>query len=287
VNVLGYVAIQSIAAYVGLFALTRVLGKRQIAQLTFFDYIVGITIGSMAAAWSLNEVSTARALLALAIWGVLAVILAWVEKKSYWGRKFLDGKPVPLVEQGKLLEANLKQVRMSVDELMVLLREKGIFNLSDVNEAVFETNGKVSTMKKPELQPVTRNDLGIQSAPESAPKFLVISGEVVSPNLKQMGRDRQWLETELEKQGIADISSVFVAQMDAKGQLYIDKYNDMAVQPMPQDKPLLLASLKKSVADLETFAMQTGRGEVKAEYQQLARELEDVVRRMTPYLKGQ
>jgi uncharacterized membrane protein YcaP (DUF421 family) len=213
-------------------------------------------------------------------------VLAFIERKLYWIRVLLDGKPTVLVEEGKLLDENLKKVQISIDEFMVLLRQKDIFDLSEVDYAVMENNGTVSVRKKPEQQPVTRKDMNIPVAPESVPEFLIISGQVVDNNLQQLGYSRKWLQTELEKQGVADPSDVFAAQLDSKGSLYIDVYKDLAVHPQIQAKPLLLASLKKAEADLEMYSLQTENKEARSTYERLARETNDVIRRTTPYLQS-
>ncbi|QQE80150.1 DUF421 domain-containing protein [Alicyclobacillus sp. SO9] len=282
----GEILLKSVVSFAVLFIFARWMGKRQIAQLTFFDYVAGITIGNMAASWALAEVISRTALTGLVVWTVLSSVLAMIERNSYRVRVLLDGKPTVLVEQGKLLEENLKKVQISLNEFMVLLRQKDVFDLSEVDYAVMENNGKVSVRKKPERQPVTKKDLHVPVAPEAVPQFLVIGGQIIDKTLQQLGYSRKWLQTELEKQGVADPSDVFAAQLDSKGVLYLDMYKDLTVHPQVQAKPLLLASLKKAEADLEMYSLQTEDREARGLYESLARETQDIIRRMTPFLQS-
>jgi len=112
------ITIQSIFSFVALFFLARLMGKRQIAQLTFFDYICGITIGNIAASLSLDDVQTIHAIVSLLIWFFFSIGLAWIQRKSYRARVILDGRPTVLIEQGNVLEENLKKVNISIEEMV-------------------------------------------------------------------------------------------------------------------------------------------------------------------------
>lgn len=129
---------QSIIAFFVLFVLARILGKRQIAQLTFFDYVTGLTLGNIAGAWSLDQVKNLHAIIALSIWTLLTIALALIQIKFYKSRSILDGKPRELIQAGKLLEKNLKKARLSTEELLLMLRQKNAFKVADVEYAVFE-----------------------------------------------------------------------------------------------------------------------------------------------------
>src|SRR5699024_1947228 len=148
--------IRSVIAFLLLLVMARVMGKKQISQLTFFDYCVGITIGSIAATLSIDQnVKAANGLVALFIWGLFPIILAYVSLKSMGFTKLIDGKATILIQNGEILEKNMKKNLLTADELILLLREKGVFNISDVEMAVLETNGQLSVMLKTEKQPVT------------------------------------------------------------------------------------------------------------------------------------
>lgn len=276
---------QSIVAFFFLFLLARLLGKRQIAQLTFFDYIAGITIGNIAALWSLDEVKTRHAILSLVIWALLSIVLAYIQKKSYWSRVIMDGRPTVMIRNGEILEKSLSKEHLSVEELMLMLRQKDIFKVSDVEYAVFEHNGKLSVMKKSELQPITPKDAHIPVVEEHESRVLIIDGNVMDISLKQLGYTKEWLLGEIMRQGAQKFDDVFFAQIDSNGNLYVDLYHDSVKFPEIKMKPLLAASLKKMQTDLEKFALETQNADAKKSYMDMAHKLKSVLDEALPFLK--
>lgn len=218
--------IQGVFAFVVLFILTRIMGKRQIAQLTFFDYVVALVIGDIAATWSMDDITGVHAVCELLVWTLLALLLAWVHRKFYFTRVLLDGRPTIVIEYGNVLQDNLKKVNLTIDEMMLLLREKDVFKLSDVEYAIFEINGKISVMKKADLQPVTPKDMGLQVTAEHTPHLVIMDGQVIKKSLTKAGCTEEWLLSEIKKQGAMRFSDVFVAQVDSHGNVYANLYND-------------------------------------------------------------
>ncbi|MDY0407901.1 DUF421 domain-containing protein [Virgibacillus soli] len=221
------ILIRSIASFLLLLIMTRIMGKKQLSQLTFFDYCVGITIGSIAASMSVDQnIKIANGLVSLLIWGLFPLALAFTGLKS---RKFLrmtDGRPAIVIKNGKILEKSMKKNQLAIDELMMLLREKSVFKVTDVEMAVLETNGELSIMKKADQQPVTPKVLGMVVQQESSPSLLIVDGHVLEKNLSRLGYTKNWLETEIKNQGANSVQEVFLAQVDANGKLYVDVYND-------------------------------------------------------------
>jgi uncharacterized membrane protein YcaP (DUF421 family) len=279
------VAYQSLMAFFVLFVLARILGKRQIANLTFFDYIAGITIGDIAGAWSMDEIKTRHALVILVIWTLLTLVLAAIQRKSYTGRLILDGRPIVVIENGQVLERNLRKANLDIEELMLLLREKDVFKLSDVEYAVFENNGKLSVMKKSELQPATPKDLRVPVVSEHEAKLVIIDGHVMEKSLKDTGFTKEWLLGEIRKQGANDFKDVFLGQVDSNGNVYVDLYLDTLKVPEVKKKALVAASLKKAQSDLEMFAHQTENERAKHSYAQMAAKLHNVLNEVLPFLK--
>ncbi|MCL6452898.1 MAG: DUF421 domain-containing protein [Alicyclobacillus sp.] len=281
----GEIVIQSITAFVVLFILARIMGKRQVAQLTFFDYIVGITIGNIAATWSLDDATNLHAIVTLLLWTALSLIVAWIQRKSFRGRHLFDGKPELLVENGHVLERNLRKANLTVEELMTMLRQKDVFKLSDVETAVFENNGTLSVMKKKAVSPATPQDLHLSVLEEKAPRIVIVNGHVLGKSLAATGYTEEWLLEEVRKQGAASFTDVFVAQIDSEGSVYVDLFADTLHTPAIPEKPLLRAKLKGLQADLETFALETHNPEAKESYRQMAQRLSEVIRRVSPYLQ--
>lgn len=220
------ILIRSIAAFLLLFLMTRLMGKKQISQLTFFDYCVGITIGSIAATMSVDQnVKALNGLMSLFVWGLFPILLSFIGMKFNSFSNLTDGKATTLIENGKILEKNMKKNLMNLNELMLLLREKNVFKVSDVEMAILETNGKLSVMLKTDQQPVTAQMLNIPVTQEHGPMILIMDGKMMTKSMNVMGFTAEWLQTEVKKQGAESISDVFLAQIDSKGQLYVDLYD--------------------------------------------------------------
>ena len=219
------ILLRSIVSFLLLFLMTRIMGKKQISQLTFFDYCVGITIGSIAATMSVDQnVKALNGIISLLVWGLFPIILAYFGMKSNTFSNITDGKPTILIENGKILEDNMKKNLMNINEIMLLLREKDVFTVADVEIAVLETNGGLSVMLKTDKQPATPKTLGIPVEPEHGPNILIMDGNVMKKSLNKLGYTVDWLLTEVQKQGANEIKDVFFAQIDSKGQLYVDLY---------------------------------------------------------------
>ncbi|WP_087974102.1 YetF domain-containing protein [Oceanobacillus rekensis] len=280
------ILIRSIAAFLLLLLMTRIMGKKQISQLTFFDYCVGITIGSIAATLSVDQnVKIATGLMALLVWGLFPIILAYMSLKSMWFTKMMDGTATIMIQNGKILEKNMKKNLFTIDELMLLLREKGTFKVSDVEMAVLETNGQLSVMLKTDQQPLTPHTLGIPSEPEHGPTILIMDGQLLDKGLKEHGYSKEWLLGEVQKQGAKDFKEVFLAQMDSRGNVYVDKYVDKEKQPIAEERPLLEAPLKKLQADLESLSLKTNNLEANTLSAEEKASLQKTIDLILPYLK--
>ncbi|MCL6589827.1 MAG: DUF421 domain-containing protein [Firmicutes bacterium] len=193
------------------------------SELTFFDYVVGITIGSIAATLSVQLNQNATATLAgLGVWSLLPILLAYLCLKNVWIRKVIEGEATVVVENGKILEANLARLRLSIDDLLAQLRAKNIFNIADVEFALFETCGKLSIQLKSQKQPLTPGDLNLPTQYMGLPTTLIEDGQVLTDALKSLKLTQAWLQYQLGKQNIKDPSQVSLAQLDTTGNLYVD-----------------------------------------------------------------
>jgi uncharacterized membrane protein YcaP (DUF421 family) len=278
------VALRTLSAVAVLFVLTKILGKRQISQLSLFEYITGITIGSIAAFVSLElRESWLLGVIALIVWAGVSLLMEFLTLKSKTIRDWVDGKGTVLVKDGKVMDDNLKKARLTVDELLEQMRKKDVFLLADVEFAILESSGEMNVLLKRENQPITPKHLGIQVAPEPAPETVIIDGEVLDEPLATRGLNRRWLHTELEKIGVTT-DNVFVAQVDGYGQLYVDTYDDRWQVAEPQEKAFLFAQLKKCEADLEMFALSVDHVAAKAMYGRCAEQMAEVVERLRPFL---
>ena len=221
------VLVRAIISFFSLLIFARLLGKEQISQLTFFDYILGITIGSIA-----SEVTTdlsSRAWphwVGLFVWAALAYLMEIITMKWRYAAKIIEGEPTIVIMNGKIMENALRKMKFRVSDILQLLRNQEVFDLKQVDFAIIEPNGKLSLLKKPEHQPLTPKDMGIKVNPTGISTELVYDGMIIDENLKQMNKDRKWLMKEMKKQGINRESEVFLATLNDAGSLYIDKYDD-------------------------------------------------------------
>ena len=230
---IAHTALQSLLSLTFLFILARLMGKKQVSQLTFFDYVVGISIGSIAADFAVDpSVSDAVGITALIVYAMLPIFFSYLGLRSYTVRKIVDGKPTVLIEHGKILQSNLRKVKLNVNDLLEECRGKNAFNIADVEYAILETNGKLSVQIKAEHQPLTPKDMNIPVPYKGLCLNVIIDGTVLEDKLPLLGKDRAWLEEELKKQGFTDLKGIILAYVDTAGQLCV-QLKDWGKHPNP------------------------------------------------------
>ncbi|RKL67424.1 DUF421 domain-containing protein [Salipaludibacillus neizhouensis] len=283
---IGTVVIRGILGFIVLFILARLMGKKHLTDMTYYEYIVGIAIGSIAAELTFGtQVRVSNFIVGMIIWALLPMIISQIELRSFGFRKFSEGSPTVLIEKGKVYEKNLKKVSLTIDELMIHLRQKDVFKLSDVESAVMEKNGQVSVMKHSNVQPITSKDMGMPVQPEHQPRIVVMDGNLMEKNLSELGYNQEWLLNELNNQGANSFSEVFLAQVDSKGNVYIDLYNDQLEMSQIKQKLLLAANIKQLQTNLMNFSLQAENEEAKEMYKNQAQNMETLLDNMTAYLK--
>ena len=220
--------LQSLISVVILFVLTRIMGKKQLSQLTFFDYVVGISIGSIAAAFAVDpSIGYVRGVTALVVYALFPIVLSLIALKSYRARKLLDGKPTILIYNGQLLEANLRKAKLTVNDVLEECRQNNAFNVADVEFAVLETDGRVSVQLKAGKQPLTPQDMNIPAAYQGLCLTLIIDGEVLDDHLKMAGMDSAELLEALRQQGVTDRREVLLAYIGTGKKLVVHKKNSV------------------------------------------------------------
>lgn len=224
---LGEMLIRSTCAFAAILLLARIIGKKQLSQLTFFHYVTGITFGSIAAEISAQvETPFLDGLVSLIWWTVLTIFVSFLSLKSKKARVLFDDKPMILIHSGIIMADNLKKSRLHTDELTMLLREQSIFSLDEVLYAVFETNGQLSVMKKPAYETATKQDVKVDiSLPELIPTEVISDGKVILENLIELNLTEEWLLKKLHKKNINSPADVYFAQILGNGSLYISMKN--------------------------------------------------------------
>ncbi|SIT80008.1 DUF421 domain-containing protein [Edaphobacillus lindanitolerans] len=217
--------LRALFAFFFLLLLTRILGKKQMSHLTYFNYIAGITIGTLSADVAVAPRSEAgHALLALVLWVALTIILGLIGMKSAKARVLLDGEPSILIRKGSVQEKSLKDLRLNLDDLMMMLRKANAFSLSTVEYAILEPNGQLSVMLKTDQQPAIRADLGIPAGPvRNLPTLLIIDGAVMEHEMSELGLSSEWLFGELKKNRITSVSDVLYAEYGQDGSVCIQR----------------------------------------------------------------
>lgn len=202
-----------------LFLLTKLMGNKQISQLTMFDYIIGITIGSIAAELATELENPGQPVEAMAIYGLTAVVISFCSTKSNKFRGIFAGKPVILLQNGVLDKKKLKKARLDVNEFLAMARLAGFFDLSQLQTAVFEQNGDVSFLPRAENRPATPGDMKLPVQPEELQWNVIVDGNVMEGELKAAGKEEKWLREQLTSQGFGGPEKVFLAALDRSGKL--------------------------------------------------------------------
>lgn len=279
------ILVRSIVFLIVLFVITKGFGKKSMSQLSVFQYITGIVIGGIIAIHVTNVTTNpVYGILALAVWFLIPIAAEFLTVRSKRFRNLVQGKGTVLIQNGKIMEDNMKKERFTTDDLLKELRNNQVFNAADVEFAVLEPTGQVSVLPKKENQPITPKILGQKVAPEKEPQTVIMDGKALLEPLANASLNTNWLETELDKMNVS-IENVFLGQVDSDGQLTVDLYDDKLTVAEPTEKPLLLASMKKCQADLELFALETENQESKQLYQKNSKRMQQAIDKITPYLR--
>lgn len=218
------VIIRTVILYLLVFAAMRLMGKRQIGQLQPYELAVAIMISALAA-FPMEDIgiSLVNSIVPILLIVFAQVIVSVVSLKYKGARAFLCGKPSIVVSNGKVVESELRNLRVNINDLLEQLRLGGYPNIADVEFAVMETNGQLSVVPKSQNRPITPADLSIPTEYEGICHSVIVDGEVDYENLRSVGLTEDWLKTELSKFGIDNLKEVFFANLDTSGNLLFQK----------------------------------------------------------------
>lgn len=231
-NELLLVIFRTILVLIILFILTKYMGKKQVSQMNIYDYLVGITIGSIAADIALDiDKDMIAGIFSLIIFGLSGILVTYLTLKSIRFRRIFTGVPTILIEKGKIIEKNLRKEGIDINDLQEEARQCGYFDLSKINYAVLETSGNISFLAKADDEVITRKDMKIKVKDEGLCANLIIDGIVLENNLSNIGKDKDWLDKELKKKGYQDYNNILLLTLDDNGKVTIyDKNNDDSIQ---------------------------------------------------------
>ncbi|CDQ17796.1 DUF421 domain-containing protein [Halobacillus karajensis] len=217
---------RGITVFFILYILARILSKKLISQMTLFDFIAGITLGSMTATTFLSKETTlSKGAFGLLLFAILVLVIDYFTMKSLIIRKLVNSEPTLLMDNGRILIKNMKKVRFTIDELIAELRKNGVFRFDNVQTAILETDGSVSVLQKADYSPVTPKGLRMETTPISFPRVVVVQGKILRKNLNASGYDETWLKEQLNHHGVTEWKDVLVVQINPDGTIYLETLN--------------------------------------------------------------
>lgn len=219
-----FIALSATFSFAALFLLTKWMGHRQISEMSMFDYITGITIGSIAAELAISDCREPvfwEILIAIILYAALTILLSFITDKSLRARKWLSGLPCILFHNGYFHYENLKKARIDASEFISQCRINGYFDLSQIQTALMEPNGKISFLPVSNERPLTPGDMHLKPEQECLPYAVIMDGRIIENNLHQVGKDKNWLLRQLKAQGVKQIDEVFLAMADSKNTCHV------------------------------------------------------------------
>lgn len=223
------IIVLSVVSELVLFGLSKLMGNKEMSQLSLFDYVIGITIGSIAA-----EMATAlesdflQPLVAMIVYSLVAIVISEICMKSQKARRFVYGNSLILLNNGKLYRKNFKTAKLDLSEFLMQCRINGYFNLSDIDTAIIESNGKISFLPKSTHRSTIPTDFNIEPSPASIDISIIVDGQILYENLKNSGYDEVWLQKELVSQGFEKPENIFLATLNRDGELSV--YSDCELE---------------------------------------------------------
>lgn len=216
------VIIRGVLSLIVLFLATKMLGKKQVSELSLFDYVIGISIGNFAAEITMNvDTQYVNGVVAILVFAILAYAVAIVTMKNITLRRFFIGVPTIIIQNGKLIKTNMQRVKMDINDLLEQCRQNNFFDISEIEYAIVEVNGKISFLPKGENKPLTVKDMNLKPEKQGLCANVVIDGHIMDKNLKNMNKDITWLEKELKVKGYPDISTILLATLDINEKVVI------------------------------------------------------------------
>ena len=226
-NNLLFMIIKGSVAVIYLFLVIKALGKKQISELNIFDYIIGLSLGNIAAEMTVNDdISIIEGLISMSVYGIFKLFVSFITEKSIYARRLITGEPVIIMENGKISREQLKKCKIDINDLLQDARESGYFNISEINYAIMEPSGKISFLPKNKFHPITPNDMKIKIDKGGITANLILDGSIMEDNIKTIGHDKKWLIDRLKKEGYDNPEDLLLVVCDYKENLSIYKKDE-------------------------------------------------------------
>ncbi len=222
----GDVILRSILSLTTLFFVTKMLGKKQVSQLSLFDYVIGISIGNFAAEMTINTDSQyMNGIISVFIFGLVAYFVSILTMKSMILRRFFMGTPTVLIQDGKILQKNLRKVKFDINDLLEECRENGYFDLSNIEDAIMEADGRLSILPKSDYSPVIRKDMKLKIKQDHLVANVIIDGNLMPNNLKNMGKEEKWFHKKMREMGYSHYQDILLATLDKEDSIHVYERN--------------------------------------------------------------
>ncbi|MDR5658941.1 DUF421 domain-containing protein [Serpentinicella sp. ANB-PHB4] len=278
------ILLRSVALFFVALVFVKIISKRNVARMTAFNLVNYLVVAIIAGLISVNVIdNVALGMVALSVWVILSFALDYLSLKSKMIHDWINGKEMVLIKDGKIMEENLKQARLTGEELLKELRSKEVFSFMDVEFAIMETTGEINFLLKSENTPITPKQIGKKVSKQTAPQTVILDGNVIDESLSNIGLNQNWLYTQLEGMGVS-LDNVYIAQVDSSGDLYVDLFDDALQIPEPTVREMLYANLEKCQADLTSFSLETEDKNAKNMYALNAEKLGKVIDLLEPHL---
>lgn len=203
---------RSLISLVTLFIATKILGKKQVSELSLFDYVIGISIGNFTAEMILVlENQLINGVVAILTFGIVGYIISYISLKSISFRRFMIGTPTIIMSNGKILYNALKKLNIDINDFLEQARIAGHFDITQINYAIMEANGDISFLLKEKYQTPTAKDLNVKKESESLPANIIIDSNIMNENINETDKTKDWFIKELKKQGYTSYENILLA----------------------------------------------------------------------------
>ena len=222
INELYDVFVRAMVSLIALFLITKLLGKKQVSQMSLFDYVIGISIGNFAAEMTINlESNKINGILAVIIFGLVAYFISYLSIKSIIMRRYFIGTPSIIIERGKFNIHNLKKYRMEINEVLEKCRINGYFDIDQIEYAILEANGDISILPKSKYRPVNTSDMKLNVKKEGLCRNIIIDGKIMKENLNSIGKNKDWVFQQLKVKGYNSLSKILLMTIDGKDNIKV------------------------------------------------------------------
>ena len=226
-NSILFMIIKGSVAVIYLFLVIKALGKKQISELNIFDYIIGLSLGNIAAEMTVNDdITILEGLVSMTVYGIFSLFVSYITEKSIIARRLITGEPVVIMENGKISREQLKKCKIDINDLLQDARESGYFDISEINYAIMEPSGKISFLPKNKYKPTTPSDMKIKVNSGGITANLILDGNIMENNIKTIGHDKKLLIDRLKKEGYDDPKDLLLVICDNKEKLTIYKKDE-------------------------------------------------------------